>query len=160
MIRLPVHVSEALARLRKMDRESIAETGDVPDASYQAEEVGISIQMVNRLRAWRGEPLAAGMLVGDSSDPHHLLNIPSDECAFEAALARDLCCDVEIALQGLEARQADIIRRRFGLAGLDQQTLEEVGSIYGVTRERIRQIEDKALRKLRHPDKSNLRYYL
>jgi RNA polymerase primary sigma factor len=160
IIRLPVHVSQALSRLREMDRESIVETGKVKDASWQAEEVGISIQLVNRLREWRGEPISTGMLVSDRTDPCNLLSIPSDECVFEAVVAKDLCCDIEIALQGLEARQADIIRRRFGLAGLDQQTLEEVGSIYGVTRERIRQIEVKALRKLRHPDSSYLRCYL
>lgn len=161
LIRLPVHVTEVLARLRRLDREYRERSEDLPGPLQVAAELVISLPLATRLRQWRGEPLSAGLLISDASDPRRLLQVASDECPLGTALSDELRRDVEAALKELDERAADILRRRFGLSGMEEQTLEEVGAIYNVTRERIRQIESKALRKLARPGRDNiLRHHL
>jgi RNA polymerase primary sigma factor len=152
-IRLPVHVAEVLNKLIRVERRLSGELGRDPTVSEIAEELGISPEKVESTRRSALEPLSLDMPVGAEEDARLQDFISDGEAvnAVEVAAASMLRDELESALETLSARERRVLQLRFGLVDGRQQTLDEVGRRFGVTRERIRQIESKGLRKLRHP---------
>ena len=155
LIRYPVHVIELLNRLRREIHEGTQRDGRAPDEKTLAEKLGISIERVGQLLNSAKDPFSLEMPVGDEGDTTlgDFIADPSEETP-EKKVGRDhLHNKVDEVLAGLNKREAKVIRMRFGLGVSTEHTLEEIGKQFGVTRERIRQIEAKALKKLREQDK-------
>ncbi|MFQ5899320.1 MAG: RNA polymerase sigma factor RpoD/SigA [Candidatus Methylomirabilia bacterium] len=150
-IRLPVHVTEALSRVRRVQRAFVNELGRDPTLEELARQSGLPAKRVQRIFEWPGQPLSLeapihgdtelGALLGDTE-------IPSPE---QALLGRDLTTQVAQTLATLSPREQEVLMLRFGIGTEGERTLEAVSQNFGVSRERIRQIESKALEKLRHP---------
>ncbi|MFD9421939.1 MULTISPECIES: RNA polymerase sigma factor [unclassified Streptomyces] len=162
-IRIPVHAVEVINRVARVRRELIRDLGAEPTAQELAEKAEISVERLTELDAYAREPIslefsvseggdtAFGDLIVDSDSPS-----PWDVVAF-GFLRRTL----QTVLADMTPREAGIIALRYGLLGGPPRTLEEIGRVYGVTRERIRQIESRTMSKLRHPSRSHaLREYL
>jgi RNA polymerase primary sigma factor len=155
LIRYPVHVIELLNRLRREIHEATQRDGRAPDEKHLAEKLGISIERVGQLLNSAKDPFSLEMPVGDEGDTTlgDFIADPSEDTP-EKIVGRDhLNKKVDEVLSGLNKREAKVIRMRFGLGVSNEHTLEEIGKQFGVTRERIRQIEAKALKKLREQDK-------
>ena len=155
-IRIPVHVGEVINKLVRVSRRLFQELGREPDDEEIAEEMGLTPAKVREVLRISREPLSLSSPIGDEEDAQ-LGDFVEDKQATapsEAASLTVLRTEVENVLDSLTPRERRVLQLRFGLADAREQTLEEVGKRFGVTRERIRQIEAKALRKLRHPSRS------
>ncbi len=161
-IRIPVHMVETISKYVRVSRKLMQELGREPTDEEVAAEMGVDIEKVREIKKISQEPTSLETPVGEEEDSHLGDFIPTtepapDEKASEALLKEQIL-DV---LSSLTPREAKVIEMRFGLLDGKQRTLEEVGREFGVTRERIRQIEAKAIRKLRHPTRAKkLKDYL
>ncbi|QUL99469.1 MAG: RNA polymerase sigma factor RpoD [Candidatus Fermentithermobacillus carboniphilus] len=162
-IRIPVHMVETINKLIRIERQLLQQLGRSPTAEEIAEEMGITPDKVREIQKIAQEPVSLETPIGEEEDSH-LGDFIEDEDApapAEAASFLLLREQIEEVLDTLNEREQKVLRLRFGLDDGKARTLEEVGREFGVTRERIRQIEAKALRKLRHPQRSKkLRDYL
>jgi RNA polymerase primary sigma factor len=162
-IRIPVHMVETINRLVRTSRRLLQELGREPTADEIAEEMLITADRVREIIKVSQEPVSLEMPIGEEDDSH-LGDFIEDHAALapaEAASHQLLKEQVEDVLHGLTDRERKVLQLRFGLDDGRSRTLEEVGKEFKVTRERIRQIEAKALRKLRHPSRSRkLKDYL
>jgi RNA polymerase primary sigma factor len=151
-IRLPVHVIESLNRLEKERKAIRSETGREPHADEIAERMKMPVSKVRLLLDAQKTPYSLEMKVGDDQGTElgELLRDESVPSPEEHALQGDHCNEVERALAPLTSREKDVLRLRYGLGQDRELTLEEIGRHLGVTRERVRQIESRALLKLRH----------
>ena len=162
-IRIPVHMVETINKLIRVSRQLLQEYGREPTPEEIAKAMGISEAKVREIIKIAQEPVSLETPIGEEEDSHLGDFIPDDDAPAPAeaashALMREQLWDV---LNTLTPREAKVLRLRFGLDDGNQRTLEEVGREFKVTRERIRQIEAKALRKLRHPSRSKkLKDYL
>ena len=155
-IRLPIHVAEVLHKVVRVERRLTGELGRDPTTAEIAEELGLEVEKVEATKRSALDPLSLDMPVGED-DGARLEDFVPDRDApepMEAAAAMALRDLVDDALAMLNPRERRVLQLRFGLVDGHQRTLDEVGRRFGVTRERIRQIESKALRKLRHPARS------
>ncbi|MBQ2866367.1 MAG: RNA polymerase sigma factor RpoD [Clostridia bacterium] len=155
-IRIPVHMVETINKVIRVSRQLLQELGHDPSADEIAEEMGLSVQKVRDILKIAQEPVSLETPIGEEEDSHLGDFIPDDDAlepseAASFTLLREQIWDV---LGTLTPREEKVLRLRFGLDDGRQRTLEEVGQEFDVTRERIRQIEAKALRKLRHPSRS------
>ncbi|HHY76375.1 MAG TPA: RNA polymerase sigma factor RpoD [Firmicutes bacterium] len=162
-IRIPVHMVETINKLIRTSRQLIQELGREPTPEEIGTEMGISADKVREILKIAQEPVSLETPIGEEEDSH-LGDFIEDEDApapVDAASFLLLREQIESVLKTLNEREQKVLRLRFGLDDGRARTLEEVGREFGVTRERIRQIEAKALRKLRHPQRSKrLRDYL
>ena len=162
-IRIPVHMVETINKLIRISRQLLQEYGREPTPEEIAREMGISEAKVREIIKIAQEPVSLETPIGEEEDSHLGDFIPDEDAPAPAeaasfALMKEQLMDV---LDTLTPREEKVLRLRFGLDDGHQRTLEEVGKEFNVTRERIRQIEAKALRKLRHPSRSKkLRDYL
>ena len=156
-IRIPVHMVETINRLKKVQSQLLHENGQEPTEEVIAERMELSVERVREIMRVAQEPVSMETPIGPEEDSR-LMDFIRDEDAMapdEAALKTITNEDIDSVLHTLTPREESVIRLRFGLQDGRCHTLEEVGSEFNVTRERIRQIEAKALRKLRHPVRSN-----
>ena len=162
-IRVPVHMCERINKLTRVSRQLVQELGREPTSDEIAQELNTTSRKVERIIKISQRPLSLEMPVGEEQDSH-LGNFIPDEMKLgptDAASHQLLREQMEDILTSLSPREGRVLQLRFGLKDGKAHTLEEVGKKFGVTRERIRQIEAKALRKLRHPSRSRkLRDYL
>ncbi len=155
-IRVPVHMGERITQLSRVSRELVQRNGHTPTEEEIAEEMGISLRLLERIRQASQYPLSLEMEVGEEMDStlgdfiEDKNNPHPDDTALEQLLSERM----NDVLASLSAREHRVLQLRFGLQDGRSYTLEEVGKKFGVTRERIRQIEAKALSKLRHPRRS------
>ncbi len=162
-IRIPVHMVETINRLIRVQRQLLQDYGREPSPEEIAKEMRIPVERVLEIQKISQEPVSLETPIGEEEDSHlgdflpdEHLPMPADAASY--SMLREQLYEV---LQTLSDREQKVIRLRFGLDDGRQRTLEEVGKEFDVTRERIRQIEAKALRKLRHPSRSRkLRDYL
>ena len=155
-IRIPVHMVETINKLIRVSRQLLQEKGREPTPEEIAKEMGISENKVREIIKIAQEPVSLETPIGEEEDSHLGDFIPDDDAPAPAeaasfALMKEQLLEV---LDTLTPREERVLRLRFGLDDGHQRTLEEVGRVFNVTRERIRQIEAKALRKLRHPSRS------
>ena len=156
-IRIPVHMVETINRLKKVQSQLLHENGQEPTEEIIAERMELSVERVREIMRVAQEPVSMETPIGPEEDSR-LMDFIRDEDAMapdDAALKTITNEDIDSVLHTLTPREESVIRLRFGLHDGRCHTLEEVGSEFNVTRERIRQIEAKALRKLRHPVRSN-----
>ncbi|MBO5020694.1 MAG: RNA polymerase sigma factor RpoD [Clostridia bacterium] len=156
-IRIPVHMVETINRLKKVQSQLLHENGYEPSEELIAEKMGLTVERVREIMRVAQEPVSMETPIGPEEDSR-LMDFIRDEEALapdDAALKTITNEDIDGVLKTLTAREEAVIRLRFGLKDGRCHTLEEVGTEFDVTRERIRQIEAKALRKLRHPVRSN-----
>jgi len=162
-IRIPVHMVETINKLIRVTRQLVQELGREPLPEEIAEQMEISVERVREIQKIAQEPVSLETPIGEEEDSH-LGDFIEDQDApapAEAASFTLLKEQLEEVLESLTPREEKVLRLRFGLDDGRARTLEEVGHVFGVTRERIRQIEAKALRKLRHPSRSKkLKDYL
>jgi RNA polymerase primary sigma factor len=155
-IRVPVHMFEAINKQLRTIRVLVQELGREPTSEEIARRMEIAVEKVRGTRNFALQPLSLETPLGE--DEAHLGDFIEDKAIVtpsDAAIARDLSDKMASLLSSLTSREEKIIKMRFGLEDGSEHTLEEVGKIFAVTRERIRQIEAKALRKLRHPSRSS-----
>ncbi|ATY86443.1 RNA polymerase sigma factor RpoD [Kyrpidia spormannii] len=155
-IRIPVHMVETINKLIRVSRQLLQELGRDPTPEEIAEEMDMSPDKVREIMKIAQEPVSLETPIGEEDDSHLGDFIPDDDALAPAdAAAYELLKEqLEDVLDTLTEREENVLRLRFGLDDGRTRTLEEVGKVFGVTRERIRQIEAKALRKLRHPSRS------
>lgn len=155
-IRIPVHMVETINKLIRISRQLLQELGREPTAEEIAAEMDLTPDKVREIQKIAQEPVSLETPIGEEDDSHLGDFIPDDEALAPAdAAAYELLKEqLEDVLDTLTEREENVLRLRFGLDDGRTRTLEEVGKVFGVTRERIRQIEAKALRKLRHPSRS------
>ena len=156
-IRIPVHMVETINRLKKVQSQLLHENGFEPSEELIAEKMDLPVERVREIMRVAQEPVSMETPIGPEEDSR-LMDFIRDEDALapdEAALKTITNEDIDTVLKTLTPREESVIRLRFGLKDGRCHTLEEVGTEFNVTRERIRQIEAKALRKLRHPVRSN-----
>lgn len=162
-IRIPVHMIETLNKLVRASRQFVHETGHEPTPEELSVKMDMSVEKVKKILKIAKEPISLATPVGDEDDSH-IVDFLRDENAVSpitAAILGDLKEVTTKMLSHLTAREERVLRMRFGIGTNNESTLEEVGKKFRVTRERIRQIESKALRKLRHPTRSrDLRSFL
>jgi RNA polymerase primary sigma factor len=162
-IRIPVHMVESINRVHRVQRQMVQQLERDPTVDELAEEVGMSPDRVREIQRISLDPLSLDSPVGEEDDSY-LADFIKDDGAVEpddAATRQMLQNEVRKVLDELNDREKDVVIMRFGLDDEQPRTLEEVGKQFGVTRERIRQIESKTLAKLRHPHRSQkLREYL
>ncbi|TMG78245.1 MAG: RNA polymerase sigma factor RpoD [Betaproteobacteria bacterium] len=155
-IRIPVHMIETINKMNRISRQILQETGQEPDPATLAQRMEMPEEKIRKILKISKEPISMETPIGDDDDSHlgdfiedQSTLAPSDAATF--ASLRDVTKEV---LDTLTPREAKVLRMRFGIEMSTDHTLEEVGKQFDVTRERIRQIEAKALRKLRHPSRS------
>jgi RNA polymerase primary sigma factor len=162
-VRLPIHLVDVLNKLGRTQRELVLALGREPTEEELAQEMDISPERVIELRRYGREPISLDQTIGADGEST-LVEFIADENAVAAVDAVGfavLCDQLNRVLATLSARDADVIRLRYGLADGRPHTFEEIGRIHGVTRERIRQIELRTMTKLRHPARSQrLREFL
>jgi len=157
-IRVPVHMIEVINKLTRCTRQLVQELGREPTSEELAKRLDITVEKVRQTRKIAQTPVSFETPIGEQEDSH-LGDFIEDKAVIspsEAAMNLSLKEKMASMLKKLSPREERIIRMRFGFEDGNQRTLEEVGQVFAVTRERIRQIEAKALRKLRHPSRSHL----
>jgi RNA polymerase primary sigma factor len=162
-IRIPVHMVETINKLIRINRQLLQELGREPTPEEIASEMEIPVERVREIQKIAQEPVSLETPIGEEEDSHLGDFIEDEEAPAPAEAASFILLkeQLEEVLETLTAREEKVLRLRFGLDDGRARTLEEVGQEFGVTRERIRQIEAKALRKLRHPSRSRkLKDYL
>lgn len=155
-IRIPVHMVEAINRMTKAVRELVQEKGREPLAEEIAQWLDIPVEKVRSMLKISKEPISLETPVGEEDDSH-LRDFIEDRgtlSPLDEAIQKDMRNNIDLSLALLSPKEREIIRKRFGIGDEVPHTLEDVGMEYEVTRERIRQIEVKAIRKLRHPSRS------
>jgi len=155
-IRIPIHLVEVVGKLNRASRELFHETGVAPTPEALAKRLSLSEKKVKAILDLVKEPLSLELPVGDSGDAL-LWDTLSDEGSASpevSAMQVALRADLDEALATLPPREAKIVRMRYGMDAGTDYTLEEVGQQYGLSRERVRQLERQALRKLRHPERA------
>jgi len=150
-IRIPVHMVETLNRISRVNRSLVNEMGREPTPEELAQHTGVPARKVRLILESSRKPLSLETPIGDDSELGDFLEDKAAESPNDNLITQDLTTQVERALSTLSAKEKEILRLRFGIGEAGEHTLEEVGRRFSVTRERIRQIETKALRKLRHP---------
>ncbi len=162
-IRIPVHMIETINKLIRISRQLVQELGREPTPEEIAEKMEWEVDKVRKILKVAKEPISLETPIGEEEDSH-LGDFIEDKKAtspIEAAIRYDLQRQIGAVLQSLTPREEKVLRKRFGIGEATDHTLEEVGQDFDVTRERIRQIEAKALRKLRHPSRSKrLRHFV
>ena len=155
-IRIPVHMVETINKLIRVSRQLLQELGRDPQPDEIAKEMGMSIDKVREIMKIAQEPVSLETPIGEEEDSHLGDFIPDDDAPAPSELASFMLLKEQLmdVLDSLSSREEKVLRLRFGLDDGRPRTLEEVGKVFDVTRERIRQIEAKALRKLRHPSRS------
>ncbi len=162
-IRIPVHMVEVINKLGRIQREMLQDLGREPTPDELAHEMDISPDKVTEIQQYAREPISLDQTIGDEGDSQLGDFIEDSEAvvAVDAVSFSLLQQQLQQVLQTLSEREAGVVRLRFGLTDGQPRTLDEIGQVYGVTRERIRQIESKTMSKLRHPSRSQvLRDYL
>jgi RNA polymerase primary sigma factor len=162
-IRVPVHMVETINKLKRIQRQLTLELNREPTEDELANKMGISIDKIREIFKISQDPLSLETPIGEEEDSHlgDFIKDESNMSPEEYAINEVLKDDISLVLQTLTEREEEVLKLRFGLEDGTSHTLEEVGNIFNVTRERIRQIEAKALRKLRHPSRSRkLKEYL
>src|SRR5947209_7637834 len=160
-IRIPVHMVETLNRISRVNRNLVNEIGREPTPEELAQRTGVPAKKVRLILESSRKPLSLETPIGEDSELGDFLEDKSAGSPNESLLNQDLTTQVERALSMLSPKEKEILRLRFGIGEEGEHTLEEVGKRFEVTRERIRQIEAKALRKLRRPLRSrNLRAFV
>ncbi|HHU08306.1 MAG TPA: RNA polymerase sigma factor RpoD [Clostridiaceae bacterium] len=162
-IRIPVHMVETINKLIRIQRQLLQELGREPEVEEIANEMDITPEKVREIMKKSQEPVSLEKPIGEEEDSHLGDFIPDDDAPSPADQAAFTLLKEQLleVLKGLTPREEKVLRLRFGLDDGRQRTLEEVGREFNVTRERIRQIEAKALRKMRHPSRSKkLKEYL
>lgn len=162
-IRIPVHMVETINKLKKVTRKLAQELSRKPTEDELAQEMSISIAKLREIIKVAQEPLSLETPIGKEEDSRlgDFIEDKDADAPVKTVAHELLREDLAEVLSGLSPRERDVLRLRFGMDDGRQRTLEEVGQLFGVTRERIRQIEAKALRKLRHPNRSKrLREYV
>ena len=162
-IRIPVHMIETINKMNRISRQHLQEFGFEPDASILAAKMEIPEDKIRKIMKIAKEPISMETPIGDDDDSHlgDFIEDQNNTAPIEAAMQAGLRDVVKDILDSLTPREAKVLRMRFGIEMSTDHTLEEVGKQFDVTRERIRQIEAKALRKLRHPSRSEtLRSFL
>jgi RNA polymerase primary sigma factor len=157
-IRVPVHMIEVISKIVRTSRQIFIEIGREPTPEELAEKLGMPLEKIRRTLKIAKEPLSTETPVGDEEDSH-LGDFIEDKNAIQpvdTAIQSSLRDTIAEVLASLTPREERIIRMRFGLGMTSDHTLEEVGNTFSVTRERIRQIEAKALRKLKHPSRARI----
>jgi RNA polymerase primary sigma factor len=157
-IRLPVHIGEAISTLARMQRQLLQDLGREPTPDELAAELDMTPEKVAEVQKYGREPVSLHTPLGEDGDSE-LGDLIEDSDAIkpgEAASFTGLQEQLHSVLGTLSEREADVVSLRFGLADGQPKTLDEISHVYGVTRERIRQIESKAMYKLRHPSRSRL----
>jgi len=150
-IRIPVHMVETLNRISRVNRNMVNEMGREPTPEELAQRTGVPAKKVRLILESSRKPLSLETPIGEDSELGDFLEDKSAGSPNDTLLGQDLTTQVERALATLSPKEKEILRLRFGIGEEGEHTLEEVGKRFAVTRERIRQIEAKALRKLRHP---------
>ncbi|MEB0057214.1 MULTISPECIES: RNA polymerase sigma factor RpoD [unclassified Variovorax] len=156
-IRIPVHMIETINKMNRISRQHLQEFGFEPDASILAAKMEIPEDKIRKIMKIAKEPISMETPIGDDDDSHlgDFIEDSSNTAPIEAAMQAGLRDVVKDILDSLTPREAKVLRMRFGIEMSTDHTLEEVGKQFDVTRERIRQIEAKALRKLKHPSRSD-----
>ena len=155
-IRIPVHMVETINKVKKVSSQLLHENGHEPSADEIAERLDMPVDKVREIMRVAQEPVSLETPIGEEEDSHLGDFIPDEEAPVPAEAASQTLLKEQLAdvLKTLTPREEKVLRLRFGLEDGRPRTLEEVGKEFNVTRERIRQIEAKALRKLRHPSRS------
>ena len=162
-IRIPVHMIETINKMNRISRQILQETGIEPDPALLAEKMEMPEDKIRKILKISKEPISMETPIGDDEDSHlgDFIEDNTTLAPMEAAVYASLRDATSEVLESLTPREAKVLRMRFGIEMNTDHTLEEVGKQFDVTRERIRQIEAKALRKLRHPTRSErLRSFL
>lgn len=162
-IRIPVHMIETINKLNRISRQMLQEMGREPQPEELAERMDLPEDKIRKVLKIAKEPISMETPIGDDEDSHlgDFIEDANQESPIDSATSESLSEATKNVLSGLTAREAKVLRMRFGIDMNTDHTLEEVGKQFDVTRERIRQIEAKALRKLRHPSRSDqLRSFL
>jgi len=156
-IRIPVHMIETINKMNRISRQHLQEFGFEPDASILAAKMEIPEDKIRKIMKIAKEPISMETPIGDDDDSHlgDFIEDSGNTAPIEAAMQAGLRDVVKDILDSLTPREAKVLRMRFGIEMSTDHTLEEVGKQFDVTRERIRQIEAKALRKLKHPSRSD-----
>ncbi|MGH3900556.1 MAG: RNA polymerase sigma factor [Pseudonocardiaceae bacterium] len=162
-IRIPVHMAEVISKLGRIQRELLQDLGREPTREELAREMDITAEKVLEIQQYAREPISLDQTIGEEGDSPlgDFIEDSGAVVAVDAVSFTLLQDDLQLVLATLSEREAGIVRLRYGLTDGRPRTLDEVGHVYGVTRERIRQIESKTMAKLRHPSRSQaLRDYL
>ena len=155
-IRIPSHVLDTLKKINKLTKEHVFNTGHEPSVEQLAEMIGCDVDKINRTLRVAKDPISLETPIGDE-DEGKLGNIIEDveaENAFEQIARADINRMVSDCLEGLSSREERVLRMRFGIGTMREYTLEEIGNKFNVTRERVRQIENKALSRLKNPQRA------
>ena len=155
-IRIPVHMVETINKVMRVERQLLQELGRQPKPEEVAQEMGMSVDKIREVLKIAQEPIPLETPIGEEEDSHLGDFIPDEDITAPSDAASQVMLkeELEDVLKTLTDREAKVLKMRFGLEDGRMRTLEEVGRDFNVTRERIRQIEAKALRKLRHPSRS------
>jgi len=156
-IRIPVHMIETINKMNRISRQHLQEFGFEPDASILAAKMEIPEDKIRKIMKIAKEPISMETPIGDDDDSHlgDFIEDSANTAPIDAAMQAGLRDVVKEILDSLTPREAKVLRMRFGIEMSTDHTLEEVGKQFDVTRERIRQIESKAVRKLKHPSRSD-----
>lgn len=157
-IRVPVHVIEQMNKVKKAESKLAQEYGRLPNVEEIANEMGEDVKTIKWIQKHINDASSLDLQVGDDEDTTvgSLIEDTSSLNPHETLVQNEIQEAIQSALDTLEEREARVLRLRFGLEDGRPHTLEEVGELYGVTRERIRQIEAKAMRKMRHPSRARI----
>jgi RNA polymerase primary sigma factor len=155
-IRIPVHMIETMSKLRNVTKKLVQELGREPTLEETARAAGISVEDTRRVLKISRQPISLDRPVGESEDSYFgdFIEDNSVDSPVQSASTEMLKDKIDLVLKTLTYREREIIKLRYGLGDGYSYTLEEVGRIFKVTRERVRQIEAKAVRKLQHPVRS------
>lgn len=156
LIRVPVHMNDTINRLKKINKQMTQKLGREPSNEELAKEMDLTVEKVIEIFRISQDPISMDTTIGDEEDSRLEDFIPDESTANPVQATRETLLDesLEDVLESLTEREAAVLRLRYGIDDGETKTLEDVGKMFGVTRERIRQIEAKALRKLRHPSRS------
>ncbi len=156
-IRIPVHMIETINKMNRINRQILQETDVEPDPDTLALKMDMPVDKIRKILKIAKEPISMETPIGDDDDSHlgDFIEDSSTLAPAESALQRSMSEVFEEVINSLTQREGKVLRMRFGIGMSSDQTLEEVGKQFDVTRERIRQIEAKALRKLRHPSRAD-----
>ncbi len=155
-IRIPVHMIETINKLIRASRSLVSKLGREPSPHELAEEMDMPVDKIRQILQAIQDPISLETPIGDEEDTHLVDFIEDKEanCPATEAMFKILSSQIKEVLLTLSKREEEVISLRFGIKDGQQRTLEEVGGMFNVTRERVRQIEAKALKKLRHPTRS------
>ncbi len=155
-IRIPVHMLEVINKMGHMQRDHVQEFGSEMTEEELAEQMNLPVKKIRELIGYAREPISLDMEVGDSEESTlgSFVEDRTQPSVEEQVLLNQLDQEIGELLDGLEPREALVLRHRYGLQGYEKLTLDQIGQIVGLTRERIRQIEQKTMSKVRHPNRA------